>query len=43
MIKAQAPGARIALLTVFAGRSRPPASYRTDEAIVAGAWPRTPR
>ena len=36
MIKAQAPGARIALLTVFAGRSRPPAIYRTDEAIVAG-------
>jgi hypothetical protein len=43
MIKAQAPGARIALLAVFAGRSRPPAIYRTDEAIVAGAWPRTPR
>jgi lysophospholipase L1-like esterase len=37
MIKAQAPQARIALITVFAGRNRPPAIYRTDEAIVAGA------
>ena len=37
MIKAQAPRARIALITVFAGRMRPPAIYRTDEAIVAGA------
>jgi acyl-CoA thioesterase I len=37
MIKAQAPQARIALITVFAGRKRPPAIYRTDEAIVAGA------
>jgi lysophospholipase L1-like esterase len=37
MIKAQAPQARIALITVFAGRKRPLAIYRTDEAIVAGA------
>ena len=37
MIKAQAPQARIALITVFAGPKRPPAIYRTDEAIVAGA------
>ena len=37
MIKVQAPQARIALITVFAGRKRPPAIYRTDEAIVAGA------
>jgi lysophospholipase L1-like esterase len=37
MIRAQAPQARIALITVFAGRKRPPAIYRTDEAIVAGA------
>jgi acyl-CoA thioesterase I len=37
MIKAQAPQARIALITVFAGRKRPPAIYQTDEAIVAGA------
>ena len=37
MIRAQAPGAQIALVTVFAGRKRPPAIYRTDEAIVAGA------
>ena len=37
MIKAQAPQARIALITVFAGRKRPPAIYRTDQAIVAGA------
>ena len=35
-ISAQAPQARIALLTVFAGHSRPPAIYRTDQAIVAG-------
>jgi lysophospholipase L1-like esterase len=37
MIKAEAPQARIALITVFAGRSRPPALYLTDQAIVAGA------
>jgi lysophospholipase L1-like esterase len=37
MIKAQAPQAQIALLTVFAGRKRPPAIYRIDQAIVAGA------
>ena len=36
MIRAQAPRARIALLTVFAGRARLPAAYRTDRAIVAG-------
>ena len=35
-IKAEAPQARIALLTAFAGRSRPPALYRIDQAIVAG-------
>ena len=35
-IKAQAPRARIALITVFAGRTRLPALYRTDQAIVAG-------
>jgi lysophospholipase L1-like esterase len=43
MIKAQAPGARIALLTVFAGRSRPPAIYRTDRAIVAGGMAADPQ
>jgi lysophospholipase L1-like esterase len=36
-IKAQVPGAQIALVTVFAGRKRPPAIYRIDQAIVAGA------
>ena len=36
-IKAQAPQAQVALLTVSAGRKRPPAIYRTDQAIVAGA------
>jgi len=35
-IKAEVPRARIALLTVFPGRSRPPALYRIDQAIVAG-------
>jgi lysophospholipase L1-like esterase len=35
-IRAEAPRARIALLTVFPGRSRPPALYRIDQAIVAG-------
>ena len=43
MIKAEAPQARIALLTVFAGRSRPPAIYRTDQAIVAGAMAADPQ
>jgi lysophospholipase L1-like esterase len=37
MIKDQAPGAQIALVTVFAGRKRSPAIYRIDQAIVAGA------
>jgi lysophospholipase L1-like esterase len=36
-IKAEAPQAQIALVTVFAGRKRPPSIYRTDQAIVAGA------
>ncbi len=35
LIQVEAPHARIALLTVFAGRSRPAAAYRTDRAIVA--------
>ena len=43
MIKAQAPRARIALITVFAGRSRPPSLYRTDQAIVAGATAADPQ
>jgi lysophospholipase L1-like esterase len=33
-VHAKAPKARIALLTVFAGRSSPSAAYRTDRAIV---------
>ena len=37
MIRAQAPRAQIALVTVFAGRKRTPALYRIDQAIVAGA------
>jgi acyl-CoA thioesterase I len=37
MIRAQAPGAQIALVTVFAGRTRTQALYRIDQAIVAGA------
>ncbi len=37
LIRAEAPRARIALLTVFAGRSRSPASGRTDRAIVTAA------
>jgi len=37
MIRAQAPGAQIALVTVFAGRTRKPALYPIDQAIVAGA------
>src|SRR5262249_48362692 len=35
-IRAEVPQARIALLTVFAGRTRPPSLYWTDQAIVAG-------
>ena len=35
LIRAEAPRARIALLTVFPGRVRSPAAYRTDDAIVA--------
>jgi lysophospholipase L1-like esterase len=35
LVRAEAPGARIALLTVFPGRFRSPAAYRTDAAIVA--------
>lgn len=34
-IRTEAPQARIALLTVFAGRTRPAAAYRTDRAIVS--------
>ena len=34
VIRAEAPHAQIALLTVFAGRSRSAAAYRTDHAIV---------
>jgi acyl-CoA thioesterase I len=37
MIRAQAPGAQIALVTVFAGRKHQPALYQIDQAIVAGA------
>lgn len=37
LIRAEAPRARIALLTVFTGRSRPAVAYRTDRAIVAAA------
>ena len=37
LIRAEAPQARIALLTVFAGRSRAARAYRTDEAIVTAA------
>jgi lysophospholipase L1-like esterase len=36
LIHAEAPRAKIALLTVFAGRFRSPAAYRTDHAIVTG-------
>jgi acyl-CoA thioesterase I len=38
VIRAGAPRARIALLTVFAGRSPVAAAYRTDRAIVTAAW-----
>ena len=37
LIRAEAPRARIALLTVFAGPSRSSAAYRTDRAIVTAA------
>lgn len=37
LIRAEAPRARIALLTVFAGRSPRAAAYRTDLTIVAAA------
>jgi lysophospholipase L1-like esterase len=37
LIRAEAPRARIALLTVFTGPSRSPAAYRTDHAIVTAA------
>jgi acyl-CoA thioesterase I len=37
LIHAAAPGARIALLTVFTGRSRPAAAYQTDRTIVRSA------
>jgi acyl-CoA thioesterase I len=43
MIRTQAPGARIALVTVFAGRKRGPALYDIDQAIVAGARAADPR
>jgi lysophospholipase L1-like esterase len=36
LIHAEAPRAKIALLTVFTGRFRSPAAYRTDHAIVSG-------
>jgi lysophospholipase L1-like esterase len=37
LIRAEAPRARIALVTVFPGRKRPPGDYRTDDAIVTAA------
>jgi lysophospholipase L1-like esterase len=37
VIHAEAPRARIALLTVFTGRSRPAAAYQTDHGIVTAA------
>jgi lysophospholipase L1-like esterase len=37
LIRAEAPQARIALLTVFPGRSHAPRVYRTDQAIVTAA------
>jgi acyl-CoA thioesterase-1 len=43
MIRAQAPRAQIALVTVFAGRKHLPALYRIDEAIVAGAYAADPQ
>jgi lysophospholipase L1-like esterase len=43
MIRAQAPGAQIALVTVFAGRRHKPALYPIDQAIVAGAYAADPQ
>ncbi|HEY6314311.1 MAG TPA: SGNH/GDSL hydrolase family protein, partial [Streptosporangiaceae bacterium] len=43
LIRAEAPRARIALVTVFPGRKRPPAAYRTDDAIVTAARAADPR
>jgi lysophospholipase L1-like esterase len=43
MIRAQAPGAQIALVTVFAGRKQKAALYRIDQAIVAGAYAADPQ
>ena len=37
LIRAEAPQARIALVTVFAGRKRTAAAYQTDQVIVASA------
>jgi lysophospholipase L1-like esterase len=37
LIRAQAPVARIALLTVFAGKSHAAGAYQTDQAIVSAA------
>jgi lysophospholipase L1-like esterase len=37
LIRAEAPQARIALVTVFAGRKRTAAAYQTDQVIVAAA------
>jgi lysophospholipase L1-like esterase len=37
LIRAEAPGARIALVTVFPGRAARAAAWRTDRAIVTGA------
>jgi lysophospholipase L1-like esterase len=42
-IRAQAPQARIALLTVFAGRTPAPGDYRTDRAIVTAGLAADPR
>ena len=42
MIRAQVPGAQIALVTVFAGRKQRPDLYRIDQAIVAGAYAADP-
>ena len=42
MIRAQAPAAQIALVTVFAGRKHRPALYRIDQAILAGAYAADP-
>jgi len=42
-IRAEVPGARIALLTVFPGRRRPAAGDQTDRAIVTAARTADPR